>query len=117
MSVASVIFWSQNNTGETVVHEKEREDEDEEENIKQETSKNEQKEDEPPAEFLCPITRELMQDPVCTSDGHTYERSISTKLSKCNYVEIRMRVTRLFVYYVLRIPARIVQLLLLSLFF
>jgi len=28
-----------------------------------------------PAEFVCPITYEVMQDPVCASDGHTYERS------------------------------------------
>jgi len=27
-----------------------------------------------PDEFLCPITHELMNDPVCTSDGYTYER-------------------------------------------
>eukprot|EP00038_Savillea_parva_P027084 m.57504 g.57504 ORF g.57504 m.57504 type:complete len:752 (-) comp7767_c1_seq1:69-2324(-) len=30
--------------------------------------------EEPPPEFLCPITRELMTRPVFTSDGHTYER-------------------------------------------
>ena len=24
--------------------------------------------------FLCPITQEVMDDPVITSDGHTYER-------------------------------------------
>jgi len=28
-----------------------------------------------PDEFVCPITFEVMQDPVCASDGHTYERS------------------------------------------
>jgi len=28
-----------------------------------------------PDEFVCPITYEVMQDPVCASDGHTYERS------------------------------------------
>lgn len=28
----------------------------------------------PPAEFICPITHELMNRPVFTSDGHTYER-------------------------------------------
>ena len=27
----------------------------------------------PPPEFLCPITMELMRDPVCTVDGHCYE--------------------------------------------
>ena len=26
-----------------------------------------------PPEFLCPITRDLMVDPVCTADGQTYE--------------------------------------------
>ena len=32
--------------------------------------------DEPlPNEFLCPITQEMMIDPVILSDGHTYERS------------------------------------------
>ena len=25
--------------------------------------------------FFCTITDELMQDPVCTADGHTYERA------------------------------------------
>jgi hypothetical protein len=29
---------------------------------------------EPPDEFACPITHELMDDPVMASDGHTYER-------------------------------------------
>ena len=28
-----------------------------------------------PDEFVCPITFEVMQDPVVASDGHTYERS------------------------------------------
>ena len=27
-----------------------------------------------PSSFLCPITHELMNDPVCASDGYTYER-------------------------------------------
>lgn len=27
-----------------------------------------------PDEFVCPITHELMTDPVCVSDGYTYER-------------------------------------------
>ena len=25
----------------------------------------------PPTEFVCPITMELMRDPVCAMDGHT----------------------------------------------
>ena len=28
----------------------------------------------PPEIFLCPITQELMRDPVVATDGHTYER-------------------------------------------
>ncbi|EKX44918.1 hypothetical protein GUITHDRAFT_62234, partial [Guillardia theta CCMP2712] len=24
--------------------------------------------------FFCPVTNEIMRDPVCTSDGKTYER-------------------------------------------
>ena len=27
-----------------------------------------------PDEFICPITRDIMEDPVITSDGHTFER-------------------------------------------
>jgi len=27
-----------------------------------------------PPEFLCPITHDVMRDPVSTADGHTYER-------------------------------------------
>ena len=35
--------------------------------------------EEPPGEgypkaFLCPITQDIMQDPVVATDGHTYER-------------------------------------------
>ena len=29
---------------------------------------------EPPDEFVCPISQELMVDPVLASDGHAYER-------------------------------------------
>ena len=29
---------------------------------------------EPPDAFVCPITQELMDDPVIAFDGHTYER-------------------------------------------
>jgi hypothetical protein len=28
----------------------------------------------PPANFMCPITNEVMEDPVVAADGHTYER-------------------------------------------
>ena len=39
--------------------------------------------DEPPKSFLCPITCELMMDPVIACDGHSYERSAIEKwLSK-----------------------------------
>ena len=29
----------------------------------------------PPRELICPITQELLKDPVVAADGHTYERS------------------------------------------
>ena len=29
---------------------------------------------EPPDDFLCPVSHELMADPVLATDGHTYER-------------------------------------------
>jgi len=32
-------------------------------------------EEPPPADFICPITTELMSDPVMAADGHSYERS------------------------------------------
>jgi hypothetical protein len=31
--------------------------------------------DEPPSMFVCPITQEVMEDPVFASDGFTYERA------------------------------------------
>jgi hypothetical protein len=33
----------------------------------------------PPQEFLCPITMEIMMNPVVMSDGHTYERAAITQ--------------------------------------
>ena len=33
------------------------------------------REDAPPADFICPITTEIMCDPVMAADGHAYERS------------------------------------------
>jgi len=32
----------------------------------------------PPSYLVCPISKELMQDPVFTTDGHTYERNAIT---------------------------------------
>ena len=32
-------------------------------------------EEEPPDDFVCPITTEVMSDPVMAADGHAYERS------------------------------------------
>lgn len=32
-----------------------------------------------PDEFRCPITREIMEDPVICSDGHTYDRQAITR--------------------------------------
>lgn len=39
-----------------------------------EALKAEQSGSETPDEFLCPITRELMKDPVIAADGYSYER-------------------------------------------
>uniref|UniRef100_A0A4W6FR46 WD repeat, SAM and U-box domain-containing protein 1 n=1 Tax=Lates calcarifer TaxID=8187 RepID=A0A4W6FR46_LATCA len=39
-----------------------------------EALKSEQSGSEAPDEFLCPITRELMKDPVIAADGYSYER-------------------------------------------
>jgi hypothetical protein len=40
---------------------------------------------EPPSEFVCPITRDLMKDPIVLSDGFTYERT-----SACTWLSQRM---------------------------
>jgi len=29
----------------------------------------------PPSQIVCPLTKQIMVDPVVTADGHTYERS------------------------------------------
>lgn len=41
----------------------------------------------PPAEFICPITRELMNRPVFTSDGHTVPSPILplSSLKECAF--------------------------------
>jgi len=39
----------------------------------------EPKDEDIPEEFLCCITKEMMKQPVITSDGHTYERSAITE--------------------------------------
>jgi len=36
---------------------------------------NDSTDTDPPADFLCPITYELMKDPVTCADGHSYERT------------------------------------------
>ena len=35
-----------------------------------------------PPDLCCPISRELMQDPVVAEDGHSYEREAITKWFK-----------------------------------
>ncbi len=30
--------------------------------------------------FICPITQDMMKDPVMADDGHTYERAASSPL-------------------------------------
>ena len=32
-----------------------------------------------PKPFVCPITQEIMRDPVILSDGHTYEKTAIEK--------------------------------------
>ncbi|RYG64203.1 FHA domain-containing protein, partial [archaeon] len=40
-------------------------------------------------EFLCPITYELMREPVVASDGHTYEKNAIDKWLKTNHTSPR----------------------------
>jgi len=40
--------------------------------------------DEPPDDLICPITQELMNDPVIAADGHTYERVAIERWLKTN---------------------------------
>ena len=37
-----------------------------------------------PHDYLCSITSEIMTDPVCTSDGFTYEREAITEWLRTN---------------------------------
>jgi hypothetical protein len=41
-----------------------------------------QQRQQPPEAYLCPISRELMRDPVVACDGHTYERRAITEWIK-----------------------------------
>ena len=40
-------------------------------------------------EFICPITYELMREPVVASDGHTYEKSAIEKWLKTSHTSPR----------------------------
>lgn len=40
-------------------------------------------------EFICPITYELMREPVVASDGHTYEKHAIEKWLKTNFTSPR----------------------------
>ena len=42
----------------------------------QSSSNEEEKKIEIPEEFICPISQEIMKDPVKTSDNYTYEREV-----------------------------------------
>jgi len=56
----------------------EEEEEEEEEKEKQEDKgeeKAEEVDEEVPEEFCCPITQDVMKDPVIAEDGHTYEKA------------------------------------------
>jgi ankyrin repeat protein len=41
----------------------------------EEATEDKQEDEDIPNEYFCPITQEIMEDPVMTHDGHTYERS------------------------------------------
>lgn len=43
------------------------------------------KSQQPPAAYLCPISHELMKEPVVASDGHTYEKQAITE-----WIQVRM---------------------------
>jgi len=38
----------------------------------------------PPRELVCPITQELLRDPVVAEDGHTYERNSLGETTRMN---------------------------------
>ena len=48
---------------------------------------------EAPNEYCCPITREVMTDPVLASDGFTYERSAIQRVFSTNTITLRSPVT------------------------
>lgn len=49
------------------------------------SSKGESRKKEPPREFLCPITGDLMADPVIVSSGHTFERACVDACKALNF--------------------------------
>lgn len=49
------------------------------------SSKGESRKKEPPWEFLCPITGDLMADPVIVSSGHTFERACVDACKALNF--------------------------------
>jgi hypothetical protein len=51
--------------------------------------------EEVPSAFLCPITLDLMKDPVVVMDGHTYERSSITRWFASNQQNRRSPKTNL----------------------
>jgi hypothetical protein len=53
--------------------------------VEQEACRSNPLPSEEPEQFLCPITLQIMQDPVITADGHSYERAaIESWLEKCS---------------------------------
>ena len=40
----------------------------------------------PPVEFMCPITRDIMSDPVVLNDGFSYERAAIVEWFRCSRV-------------------------------
>jgi hypothetical protein len=60
-----------------------------------------------PQEYICPITAEIMKDPVIGSDGQTYEREaitewLTTRVARSPMTRIAMSVDDLKPNYALR---------------
>lgn len=61
----------------------------------------------PPDEFVCPISLELMDDPVCAADGHTYEKGaiedwLGTRKRTSPKTGAPLKILELFPNHVLR---------------
>lgn len=72
---------------------------------------SEQEQAEVPPEFLCPITNEIMQDPVLSKYGHSYERSaivewLASHSNTCPMTRKKMQLSDLITHPTLRLAIR-----------